>query len=60
MTGYSVEEPHFTEFLNKNFGVLTKSLKDPKLPLMELKVRLLCALLLSCVAFHRVPTSYDC
>ena len=39
MTGYAAEEPHFTKFLNKNVELLTNSLKDPKLPLMELKVR---------------------
>ena len=38
MTGYAAEEPQFTKFLNKNVDLLTKSLKDPRLPLMELKV----------------------
>ena len=38
MTGYSIGEPYFTKNIEKNFAVLTKSLKDPKLPLMELKV----------------------
>ncbi|XP_028408241.1 acetyl-CoA carboxylase-like isoform X2 [Dendronephthya gigantea] len=37
MTGYAAEEPHFTKFLDQNVELLTKTLKDPKLPLMELK-----------------------
>ena len=40
MSGFGVQkEPFFTEKLNQSISSLLKALKDPALPLMEMRVR---------------------
>ena len=40
MSGFGVQkEPYFTEKLNQSISSLLKALKDPALPLMEMRVR---------------------
>ena len=40
MAGYGVQrEPFFTEKLNESVSALLRALKDPSLPLMEMRVR---------------------
>ena len=40
MSGFGVQkEPFFTSKLNESVSLLLKALKDPALPLMEMRVR---------------------
>ena len=39
MAGFGIpDNPYFTEFLNNSVSSLLKTLKDPALPLMEMRV----------------------